>query len=74
MLQVLILVCSVSVTPSECRPETALDVISAPNTDSLISCMLGSQAMLARTAQLGQRPQEYVKISCSPSRQVAQKL
>lgn len=74
MLQVLILVCSVSVSPSECRPETALDVISGPDAGSLMSCMLGSQAMLARTAQIGQRPNEYVKIRCSPPRQMAQKI
>jgi hypothetical protein len=74
MLQVLILVCSVSVSPSECKPETALDVIAGPDAQSLMACMMGSQAMLARTAQLGQRPNEYVKVRCSPPRRLAQDL
>lgn len=72
MLQVLILVCSVSVSPPDCNSDTALDVIAGPDASSLMSCMLGSQAMLARTAEIGQRPREYVKIRCSPPRRMAQ--
>ncbi|MCO5064021.1 MAG: hypothetical protein M9924_06340 [Rhizobiaceae bacterium] len=71
MLQVLILVCSVSVSPPDCNSDTALDVIVGPDSASVMSCMLGSQAMLARTAQLGQRPKEYVKVRCSPPRPLA---
>jgi hypothetical protein len=37
---------------------------------------MGAQVMLASTAQLGQRPNEYVKIRCGPGREerTAQKL
>lgn len=74
MLQMLILVCSVSVFPPDCNSETALDVISGPEAGSVMSCMLGSQVMLARTAQIGQRPQEYVKVRCVPLQRTAQKI
>ena len=76
MLQVLILVCSTSVAPADCRPETAFDVINGPAAVSIFDCAMGAQAMLARTAELGQRPNEYVKIRCGPPRheQTAQKM
>ncbi|MGE0279299.1 MAG: hypothetical protein AB7P20_01620 [Rhizobiaceae bacterium] len=75
MLQVLILVCSTSVPPADCTPETAFDVINGPAAYSITECAMGAQAMLARTAELGQRPNEYVKIGCSGKRpeQTAQK-
>jgi hypothetical protein len=68
MLQVLILVCSTSVVPADCTPETAFDVINGPAAYSIADCAMGAQAMLARTAQLGQRPGEYVKIRCGAPR------
>jgi hypothetical protein len=34
----------------------------------MAECAMGAQAMLARTAELGQRPNEYVKIRCSGQR------
>lgn len=76
MLQVLILVCSTSVAPADCAPETAYDVINGPPAYSVSDCALGAQAMLARTAELGQRPNEYVKIRCGAPRleQTARKI
>ncbi|HEY5819975.1 MAG TPA: hypothetical protein VIU14_16530 [Mesorhizobium sp.] len=76
MLQVLILICSTSVAPSDCTPDTALDLINGPAVESLHACAMGAQVMLASTAQLGQRPNEYVKIRCGPGREerTAQKL
>jgi len=76
MLQVLILVCSTSVAPTDCNPDTAFDVINGPAAYSVADCAMGAQAMLARTAELGKRPNEYVKIRCSGMRQeqTAQKM
>lgn len=76
MLQVLILVCSTAVAPADCNPDTAFDVINGPAALSVADCAMGAQAMLASTAQLGQRPNEYVKIRCGPPRheQTAQKM
>ena len=65
MFKVLILVCSATLAPSECQPETALEVVQGPEARNEIACALQSQAYFAQTA-LGRdlQPGEYVKIRC----------
>jgi hypothetical protein len=65
MLQIMILVCSVNVSPVDCQTETALDIISGPQTASAISCGMQGQALIASTSFARQRPGEYVKIKCT---------
>lgn len=68
MFKILILICSVGLSPAECRTDTALDVIQGPDASSEAMCGLHGQAYLAETA-LGERRREneYVKISCTRS-------
>ncbi len=66
MLQILILVCSASLSPTECKPETAMDVISGPETASPMTCGLQAQALMARTTIAGRASGEYLKIRCEP--------
>ena len=65
MFKVLILVCAANLAPSECQPDTALEVLQGPEARNEIACALQSQAYFAQTA-LGRdlQPGEYVKIRC----------
>jgi len=65
MLQIVILVCSVSLKPADCRRDTAMDVLSGPKVASIGECALVGQATMASTS-LGKRPDEYIKIRCEP--------
>jgi hypothetical protein len=67
MLKTVILICTVSVAPADCLPETAIDVIAGPYADNEIVCMLHGQASMARTA-LAPRKGEYMKVTCSRER------
>jgi len=66
MLQIVILICASSLSPSECQTNTALDVIMGPQASNPMMCGLQGQAYVARTAIVGRSPNEYVKIRCSP--------
>jgi hypothetical protein len=66
MLQVVILICSASLSPVDCQSDTALDVIVGPQTANAMMCGLQGQAYVARTAIVGRSPNEYIKIRCSP--------
>lgn len=66
MFKVLILVCSVSVSPADCQINTALDVITGPEASNEIQCGLFGQAFYAETAMGGQqRADEYLKVKCT---------
>lgn len=66
---VLILICSLSVSPSECRPETAIDVVQGPKVQNQLQCGFMGQASIAATAIAPREGQEYMKIVCRPARQ-----
>jgi hypothetical protein len=68
MFKVLILICSVSMSPPECQADNAIDVIQGPDSSSEVMCGLHGQAYLAETA-LGtrHREDEYVKVKCTRS-------
>ncbi|MBZ9657083.1 hypothetical protein [Phyllobacterium lublinensis] len=70
MLQIVILICSTSLTPAACQTDTALDVIVGPQATNAMMCGLQGQAYVARTAVVGRSPNEYVKIRCSPPKAV----
>lgn len=71
MLQILILVCSTSLSSVECQIDTARDVIAGPQVASMFECGRQGQSLLARTAALGRSKDDFVKIVCKPSRVVA---
>jgi hypothetical protein len=64
MLQVMILVCSTSLSAVECQVDTAHDVISGPQVASVAQCGLQGQSLLAQTATLGRSPDDFVKVVC----------
>jgi hypothetical protein len=49
MLKMLILVCAVGIVPADCRPQSALDVISGPDVASPVMCGLHGQAYVAES-------------------------
>ena len=76
MLRILILICSTEVSPQDCQRETALDIISGPQVTSIMTCGVQGQAIVASTAAIGRRPDEYMKIRCEhlPDERSAQKF
>ena len=67
MFKVLILVCSVALSPDECQADTAVAVIDGPEAPNEVMCGLNGQAYLANTALAERREDEYVKVTCSRS-------
>ena len=65
MLKMLILVCSANLSPADCQPETALDIIQGPQVASVFECGMASQVMAAQTSILRHAPDEYMKVKCS---------
>lgn len=61
---VLILICSLSVSPGDCRPETAIDVVRGPSATSPAQCGFLGQAAIARTTIAPREGREYLKIVC----------
>jgi hypothetical protein len=66
---ILILICSLSVSPSECRPDTAIDVVQGPKVESALQCGLMGQSTIAGTAIAPREGQEYLKIVCRRAKQ-----
>lgn len=67
MFKVLILVCSVALSPDQCQADTAVAVIDGPEAPNEVMCGLNGQAYLANTALAERREGEYVKVTCSRS-------
>lgn len=61
-----VLICSTVTAPADCRAETALDVLIAPEAASYSFCGLQSQAYIAGSA-LAERAGDgrYLKILCT---------
>lgn len=65
MFTIVILVCSIHLSPADCQVNTAIDVINGPEAYDAISCGLYGQSYLAESALGAQhRKDEYVKVSC----------
>lgn len=64
LYSVMILVCSLNISPSDCRPETAIDVVLGPRAASQAQCGFLGQATIARTTLAPREGEEYLKIVC----------
>jgi hypothetical protein len=66
MFQVLILLCSLGLAPSECDELHATSVIAGPPAANELECMICGQQYIAASA-LGERKAEdhYVKVRCT---------
>jgi len=63
---ILVLVCSATLSHSECQPKTASDVVRGPQVDNVVMCALNAQTMLARTG-LVKGAHDYMKVMCVPT-------
>ena len=66
MIKVVVLVCATSTPRAECQPDTALDIIKAPDASTMGLCSLQAQAFLAQTAVARDLASDnYLKIQCT---------
>jgi hypothetical protein len=65
MFKVLILICSVTLAPEDCKTDSAVSVIDGPEAPNAMMCGLNGQAYLAGTAMAAKHENEYVKVTCS---------
>jgi hypothetical protein len=68
----MILICSTALSHSDCQPNTALDLMRGPPVDNAIMCSLNAQTMIARTDLVQGDGTHYVKVVCTPSKNVDQ--
>jgi hypothetical protein len=68
----MILICAAALSRSECRPDTATDVVRGPNVDNQIMCGLNAQTMIAGTGLLQTDGTQYLKVVCTPSKDADQ--
>ena len=64
---IVILICSMALSHSECQLNNAIDVVRGPQVDNVVMCSLNAQMMLART-DLAQGEGQYMKVVCAPTK------
>jgi len=67
---IVILICSASLSNSDCGYDTALDVVRGPPVDNPVMCALNAQTMIARTDLVQANGAQYMKVVCAPSKTV----
>ncbi|MDX1400324.1 MAG: hypothetical protein R3245_00235 [Kiloniellales bacterium] len=71
LIQAVLLICATGMPRAECQPETAFDVIRAPDSTTFGLCGIQSQGYLASTAFSQYLDKEnYLKIVCTKSHEV----
>ncbi len=65
---IVMLICSINLSNSECQPDTALDLVRGPRVETAMQCAMIGQSMIAATAIAPREGQEYLKLMCVPSR------
>ena len=68
---ILILVCAIGVSRTDCQPETAVATIRGPQVQNELMCGFFGQATLAGTAVAPREGLEYMKIMCLRSKTTA---
>jgi hypothetical protein len=69
---IVILICSTTLSHSDCQPMTALDVVRGPKVDNPVMCAMNAQTMMARTDLVQGDGTQYMKVICTPSKNIAQ--
>ena len=67
---VVILICSMGLSHSDCQPKTALDVVRGPDVTNVIMRSMSAQTMMARTDLV--QGDQYMKVVCTPSENAEQ--
>lgn len=62
---IVVLICSATLSRSDCQLETALDVVRGPRVDNPVMCGLNAQTMIARTDLVGDDGSQYMKVLCT---------
>jgi hypothetical protein len=65
---ILILICSTTLSHSDCQATTAVDVVRGPKVDNAIMCAMNAQTMIARTDLVQTGGTQYMKVVCTPSK------
>jgi hypothetical protein len=65
---ILILICSSTLSHSDCQAKTAVDVIRGPTVDNAVVCSFNSQSLIARTDLVQGGGHQYMKVVCTPSK------
>jgi hypothetical protein len=68
---IVILICSMAVDHAACQPDTAVDVIQGPKVENAQMCGFMGMTTVAGTAITPRPDEEYMKIVCQRSGQVA---
>jgi hypothetical protein len=63
----IMLVCSISLSPGDCRLDTAAEVIRGADAPRLADCVMRGQATLAAAAPALAARGQYTRIVCVPS-------
>jgi hypothetical protein len=69
---ILILICSTTLSHSDCQPKTAFDVVRGPKVDNAIMCAVNAQTMIASTDLVQADGTQYMKVVCTPSKNADQ--
>jgi hypothetical protein len=64
VFEIVVLVCSLSLSQTECQEDSALDVVHTPATGSTMNCGLYGQAFVAQTSLARRLEGTYLKIRC----------
>ena len=67
-----ILICSIALSHSDCQPGTATDVVRGPQVDNPVMCGFSAQTMIAGTDLVRADGSEYMKVVCTPSKNADQ--
>lgn len=68
---IIILICSTTLSHTDCQPNTANDVVRGPQVDNPVMCAMNAQMMMART-DLVQGDNLYMKVMCAPTKNAEQ--
>jgi hypothetical protein len=72
MYSILVLICSTTLSHTDCQAKTAVDVIRGPTVDNPVMCAFNAQTMIARTDFVQADGAEYVKVVCTRAKNADQ--
>jgi len=67
---IIVLICSMALSHSDCQLKTALDIVRGPQADNPVMCAMYAQVMMARTDLMRGDGAQYMKVLCKPTKTV----
>ena len=68
MLSVVILICSLSISPHDCNDSNAREVVSGGEARTIAACTIIAQQTLTRVSVSPAPGREYIKVQCVPQK------